>query len=340
MLLVIIFVFLIFPLCMGNLLNTHKDSNGIQNLIWQYIIGFFSSISFFFLLYMLMVFIKIRFVYIVYLYCGIMLTLSLAVICRGFLLKKFKIKKIKIKLSIHEIFFLIIIICLVSLQLYFAVFYKEAGGLSDEKYDFLMSVKAIHNNFLNIATENEGFLTKLGSNMIFWPTYFAFLSEILGESVLFVVETIFPIMFILLIYTIYYLLSIKLFEKLDKRLMFLCLIAVLNIFGFYSDFSATTFFMGNLWKGKSIIFFIVTPLLITLLPEIFEDDINIQNECIIVVMSIVSCFTSLFGVVMWGMLVVLTVVVLSVSRKKVIGIKQMAISCVVTIIQLSCVLGR
>ena len=55
---------------------------------------------------------------------------------------------------------------------------------------------------------------------------------------------------ILIAYATYVLLAKRLFRQRDNRLIFMVLIEVLYIYGFYSNYSATFRLLGAPWKGK------------------------------------------------------------------------------------------
>ena len=87
-----------------------------------------------------------------------------------------------------------------------------------------------------------------------WPVFTAYLSKMTGVPVATMMHTILPPVLLLLMCCIYWLLAGEFFAgKTIYKSMFVCFMILLNVYGYYSIYSAETFTMIRLWQGKAVL---------------------------------------------------------------------------------------
>lgn len=107
-----------------------------------------------------------------------------------------------------------------------------------------------------------------------FPIFTATTAKILGTHPAIVAHTIFPPVFIILAYIIYFLIGDALFKD-DKKMkyVFLILLSVLYIFGAYSEWSNFVFLLYRVWQGKALIANVFIPFIwLLFLKYIHNDD--------------------------------------------------------------------
>lgn len=107
-----------------------------------------------------------------------------------------------------------------------------------------------------------------------FPVFTASIAKILGTHPAIVAHTIFPPVFIVLAYIIYFLIGDILFKNDEKmKYVFLIFLSVIYIFGAYSAWSNFVFLLYRVWQGKALIANIIIPFIwLLFLKYIHNDD--------------------------------------------------------------------
>lgn len=252
----------------------------------------------------------------IYIFFTCIIALSSILFLLEFFINKKKIKfNIKHeKFSIYEILYLIMIASVIIIQIYFIFFNKSIDGLSVD--------------LENLILENAQ------NTMVTWPIYITFFSVASGIDGATVIYTVIPVFFTIIAYMIYYLLAVKLFDKRENRLIFLLILAVLYLFGGFSSYSPSVALLLNLWQGHNIVFLIIIPLFIALIPNIDEFNINKYDIIWGIIFSISSCSISIWGAAVMLLMSFVVLILLLAYKKKRFIIKFFSAYCILPIFQL------
>ena len=106
-----------------------------------------------------------------------------------------------------------------------------------------------------------------------FPIFTATTSKILGIHPAIVAHTVFPPVFIILAYMIYFLIAEALFKE-DKKMkyIFIIFLSVIYVFGAYSLWSNFVFLLYRAWQGKALIANIFIPFIWLLFLKYLHND--------------------------------------------------------------------
>ncbi|MBR1540665.1 MAG: hypothetical protein IJ629_05875 [Clostridia bacterium] len=106
-----------------------------------------------------------------------------------------------------------------------------------------------------------------------FPYYTATISEIVGTHPAITAHTVFPVAFLVVAYTVYYLIGTALFQHDRKKTMlFMVILSGLYIFGKYSRYAIFVRLLGRAWQGKSLLANIILPFIIYLFLEYLGEE--------------------------------------------------------------------
>lgn len=131
-----------------------------------------------------------------------------------------------------------------------------------------------------------------------FPIYYAIVSSWINIHPAIVAHVILPIIFIILVYSIYALLGHELFNKdLKNSIIFVLLFCFLNLFGNYSIRTTFTFLLFRIWQGKAVLCNIIIPLIfyMFLSEEKKQDELITKITLFLIVLA--GVFTTTMGVV-------------------------------------------
>lgn len=151
-----------------------------------------------------------------------------------------------------------------------------------------------------------------------WIMFWAIVSKITAIQPAILMHTVVPVFFIPLSYAVYWILSGCLFkEEHDKKLIFLGLVCLINIFSGYSVFNAGSFLLLRIWQGKALFASIFVPLLFALAIRFY----NLENKKLIyeyITIALIccgACLTSGFGIILTAIFLGLFSVVYGLGKK-------------------------
>lgn len=105
-----------------------------------------------------------------------------------------------------------------------------------------------------------------------FPYWTATISELTYSHPAIIAHTIFPVIFIGLGYSLYYLIGIALFKNnKEKVFTFLIILCILYIFGKYSRYAIFVRLLGRSWQGKSLLANIILPFILYIFLEYIGD---------------------------------------------------------------------
>lgn len=143
----------------------------------------------------------------------------------------------------------------------------------------------------------------------------AYLTRMTGISVTVIEHTIQYIQVLLLAYLVYIHAAGILFQDRMNRLIFLVILSVFFIFGYYSHYTWTFRLLGPNYQGKAVLAVCLTPLVFSILTQKLSESYQWQT-------GVLLCFLSLAAIslTMWGtgtmVAIVAIPVILSLFRKE------------------------
>ena len=113
----------------------------------------------------------------------------------------------------------------------------------------------------DIGTEYAGYTDRQVLSP--FPVFTANIANLVGIPPTIMAHTIFPVVFLLLAYNVYYLLGNAVFKHdKSKTMLFLLFIALVYSFGDVTRYAASSRILFRPWQGKSILASIIIPFII------------------------------------------------------------------------------
>lgn len=329
---VFIFMLLFISYLFGTIVVYDEHNITLYSICMTIVKGQIILMSFFWICCLPTLIFNLNIVHLIYIYFTCIIVLSIIL----FLLKFKKKIKFNIKLdnfSLYEILYLIMIAGAVIIQIYFVFFNESVNELSDDYNNIVLFLDNMtESRIYNVDLENL-ILGNAQNTMVTWPIYIAFFSIASGLDATTIIYTVIPVFFTIIAYMIYYLLAVKLFDKRENRLIFLLILAVLNLFGGFSSYSPAVALL-NLWQGHNIVFLIIIPLFIALIPNIDKFNINTYGVTWGIFFSISACSVSIWGAVAILIISFIVLILLLIYKKKKFIIKFFFAYCILPIVQL------
>lgn len=130
-----------------------------------------------------------------------------------------------------------------------------------------------------------------------FPVFMAVLSKWFRIHPAILAHTVWPVLAITLSYLIYILLAKELFEKSTmNRGIFLFFTAVINTFGYYSVYSASTFLLIRSWQGKAVLAGCILPMLFYALFMTWKSDFGKKNILPVLLVEVAAAAVSSMGI--------------------------------------------
>ena len=169
---------------------------------------------------------------------------------------------------------------------------------------------------VNTGQEITTFLGDLGKDVTSpWAVYVAFLSKLTGVYPTVMMHTVMPPILMVLVCIVYYLIAEELFtgEAAHKNI-FICFVALLHAFGYFSVYTQATFTMIRLWQGKATVAAIGIPCLLWLFFRLHEKPAK-ANYLLILVANIALCLPSNMGILIAGLMLGIFGFVYGIQKK-------------------------
>ena len=316
-----VFIFYIVPYFVGLLFT--KDClddkiNGIEYIIYYYVIGLLTMLSVFELLCVPLSILKIdlHVLLLSYSICVVFLLIASVIL----IIKK-KIKLIpcanKIMLSKFEMVILILVIIFVGVQLFFVIYY-QSNWMSGDDWDYVTRTSAsLYTDKIVTMGADAGLMSIIPKrSFCSWEIFIAWLCKLTGIDVPVMVHTVLNVSLVFIAFEIMYLLGYKLFDKYEERFIFLAIVSFSNMFGLYSHYSLTFRWLMTIWQGKAVFMTLVFQFIFVYALDIVNKDYNIRYQVIIIIISIASCALTPTGVGMFvGAIFVITILLCFTERK-------------------------
>ena len=125
-----------------------------------------------------------------------------------------------------------------------------------------------------------------------YPIFWAMWSKVLKIHPAILMRSILPAVNIAWSYVVYRLLAKKIFLTERKRIIFLLIVVLANLFGAYSDRTSAVFLLQRVWQGKGALAAILIPMLWYLLIRLRKEGENTYVYVELFVTILAACLTS------------------------------------------------
>jgi len=299
---IVILFFIFVPLILGYpwVSFFHPDKQSIS-YSYAYVMGFFSLLALFEIVFFPSALADVTFRCASSIYSILLLALIV------FLLWRFKkhIRPKQIRLRFRypikktALFYAVVFLLLFSVQIYYAWFYSRTY-MADDGY-VVYATSALTTNYMNLVDSYTGlyqvhnyyWLYRVIQSFNFFPAY---LSLISGLHPAIITHTMFYVLVLVLSYLAYGIMSYQLFDNTESRLMFLCMIATLYIWGYHSHYSLTFRLLGPNNEGKAILAVVLAPFILTIMQDVIRLGYDKRYGIQILVLSISACSLTMGGI--------------------------------------------
>ncbi len=182
------------------------------------------------------------------------------------------VRLMKYQYSKESIILFILFFAIVLFQLFMAVFMAPFDG--DDAYYVVETLLAQQANVMNTILPYTGSSTSLDIRhaMAVFTMWEAFIAKVSGVHATIVCHSVLPLVLIPLIYIIYLEIGrILLRSRQDLLPMFMIFIALFQIFGNTSIYTAETFLMMRTWQGKAMVANFIIPMILWTFLWMFDD---------------------------------------------------------------------
>ncbi len=148
-----------------------------------------------------------------------------------------------------------------------------------------------------------------------FPVYSAVISKLIDIHPAIVSHTIFPIIFIPLVYMVYGLIADELFNKNQKSVYtFLLLTCIVSIWGNYSVRSTFSFLLIRIWQGKSLLANLILPATILCFLKAEKNEYNFRSCVLLFVTIFAGTFTTTMGIALPPLSLMLLAIACELSK--------------------------
>ncbi len=290
-----IIYFFIIPTLIG-LVFTYFMKKEKNSLMYSWIIGFLTEFAICQLFTIPYTFAGKSFNSLFYTCIGIYLVISVVSILINFKnVKDIARKSVKFLKSLVD-FWAIIAIILIGFQCFVLFNYMHID--EDDSNFVAKATISLDTNTLykydDIGNELEKLPYRNGLSP--FPIYTAIVSKFVQIHPMIVAHTIFPVIFTLVIYCVYYLLGMKLFNNKRQNVnIFLIMVNLVYIFGNISTWSNTTRMFFRLWQGKTVLGDFILPAIILLYDSFVRGKAKFIYFIVLLITMWSACLVSTMG---------------------------------------------
>ena len=151
-----------------------------------------------------------------------------------------------------------------------------------------------------------------------WAVYVAYCSKITGIPVVTMAHSILPVALILCGISVFWLIAKVIFkENLHDRCLFICLVLLMNIYGFHSAYTAETFFLTRIWQGKAVVAAIAIPAMFLIIMKIYENERRYGYYVLLALMNVGMCLMSGTGIIIGAVMLLSTGVIYGIRKRNI-----------------------
>lgn len=236
------------------------------------------------------------------------------------ILKKHYIQKImQMPESVFDWVTVLFAIAAIAILIGSTIVYQHTDA--DDSRFVVNAVDVLRTNRMLLTDVNTGleittFLGDLGKDVTSpWPVYVAFLSKLTGVYPTVMFHAVLPPIIMGLMCIVYYLLAEEFFtgETAHKNI-FICFVALLHVYGYFSVYTQATFTMIRLWQGKATIAAVGIPCLLWLFFKLYEEQSK-TNFLLLLIVNIALCLPSNMGILIAGFMIGIFAFVYGILKK-------------------------
>lgn len=207
--------------------------------------------------------------------------------------KVFSVGKIP-SFSKKEMTLLLIVLVGILYQILFVCLGLQSDA--DDAYYVGMAMTSFQTDTISVYHPYLGTPVKLKTmaNYVLspYPIFWAMWSKVLKIHPAILMRSILPAINIAWSYVVYRLLAKKIFLTERKRIIFLLIVVLANLFGAYSDRTSAVFLLQRVWQGKGALAAILIPMLWYLLIRLRKEGENTYVYVELFVTILAACLTS------------------------------------------------
>ena len=207
--------------------------------------------------------------------------------------KVFSVGKIP-SFSKKEMALLLIVLVGILYQILFVCLGLQSDA--DDAYYVGMAMTSFQTDTISVYHPYQGSPVKLKTmaNYVLspYPIFWAMWSKVLKIHPAILMRSILPAVNIAWSYVVYRLLAKKIFLTERKRIIFLLIVVLANLFGAYSDRTSAVFLLQRVWQGKGALAAILIPMLWYLLIRLRKEGENTYVYVELFVTILAACLTS------------------------------------------------
>lgn len=294
-------ILLVLPILLGNtLLGIARLEITLPK---SFLFGYFAEWAVFQLISVPLILLKQSFIVVVVLAIAIYVVLAIYGIAHKYYIQRF------IQLPKDAFAWMTAILALFAIVILVGstIVYQHTDA--DDSRFVVNAVDVLRTNRMLLTDVNTGleittFLGDLGKDVTSpWPVYAAFLSKITGVYPTVMLHAVLPPVIMVLLCVVYYLLAEEFFpgETAHKNI-FMCFVALLHAYGYFSVYTQATFTMIRLWQGKAVVAAVGIPCLLWLFLRLYEE----QTRAILFLIFIANlalCMPSNMGILIAGLMI-------------------------------------
>lgn len=179
---------------------------------------------------------------------------------------------------------------LIMIQICVAVLYMHID--QDDAFFVATAVTSVETDTLFQYSPYTGnVLGGLPARYVFSPFFllYGFFGKIFQLPPAVVAHTVMPALLIGLCYCVYWIWAARLFPKnRTNQAIFLFFVCLINMWGYYSVYSSSTFLLIRIWQGKAVLASTLLPFLFYLLLQFYENSTE-KHFWIILLSTIMGC---------------------------------------------------
>ncbi|RDY30547.1 DUF6077 domain-containing protein [Lachnotalea glycerini] len=292
----VIFWNLIIPTFIGFLVTHFWKKEDKDNIVLNFAIGLITVLGIFQPITLSAIYLKLSFTLLANIMKILWLLLSLVSLVINW--KRF-INCFRKLLSIFKSFhiFTALVLLLIILQIFAYVEYEHIDD--DDSFFVATATTTIVNDNLYIRSPFSGVLYgKLPTRYIMSPfsIFYAVMARLTGIHATIFTHLYLTIILLIFVYAVYYLWGKALFDNSRSLSIFLFLIAMLNLFGNYSEFTTQSFLLLRIWQGKAILAAGIIPFILYLCYCIYKEDSQVILWCVLFLSTSAASHVSSMGI--------------------------------------------
>ena len=309
--------FIIIPIMLG-LLITHFMKKAKNNILYSIIIGYFIEFSIYQLFTIPFTYMEKSFESLHYTCFAIFGVLSIISIIINF--KEIKNILKKIKDSVKEVPKLLTILTflVIGFQCYYGYSYMHID--EDDSNFVAKATITLQTNTLYKYSDKGEVNTEFPVRYVFspFPVHLASVAKFTGYHPMAIAHSLFPVIFLILIYINYYLLGNILFKDDKKKsMLFLFFVSLLYMFG--DDINLRSnfrFALVRLWQGKALLGNLIIPAIIVMYDGFASAEKKIPYWIVLFITMMAACFVSTMGFALAPIMLGTLTIIYSISNIK------------------------